>query len=114
MFKIQTLNKPFVKLSHQPPNTFFRRGITTELHTPSKTHFGFKTVDEDKKQSMVAGVFHNVANKYDLMNDLMSAGIHRVWKNEFMTVLNPTPGTTLLDVAGGTGDIAFRFLEHIK
>jgi demethylmenaquinone methyltransferase/2-methoxy-6-polyprenyl-1,4-benzoquinol methylase len=74
------------------------------------THFGFKTVDEEKKAGMVHGVFTNVASKYDVMNDVMSMGIHRLWKDAMMDWLAPRPGSELLDVAGGTGDISFRFL----
>jgi demethylmenaquinone methyltransferase / 2-methoxy-6-polyprenyl-1,4-benzoquinol methylase len=74
------------------------------------THFGFQTVPEDQKASMVHGVFTNVASKYDVMNDLMSVGIHRLWKDAMMDWLAPRPGTHLLDVAGGTGDVAFRYL----
>jgi demethylmenaquinone methyltransferase / 2-methoxy-6-polyprenyl-1,4-benzoquinol methylase len=74
------------------------------------THFGFQTVPEDQKASMVHGVFTNVASKYDVMNDLMSVGIHRIWKDAMMDWLAPRPGTHLLDVAGGTGDVAFRYL----
>ncbi|MDO5657533.1 MAG: bifunctional demethylmenaquinone methyltransferase/2-methoxy-6-polyprenyl-1,4-benzoquinol methylase UbiE [Paracoccus sp. (in: a-proteobacteria)] len=77
-----------------------------------ETHFGFRTVAEDDKAGMVHGVFSRVASRYDLMNDLMSAGIHRVWKNAMMDWLAPQNGQHLLDVAGGTGDIAFRFLER--
>lgn len=77
-----------------------------------QTHFGFKTVDEDDKAGMVHGVFSSVASRYDLMNDLMSAGIHRVWKTAMMDWLTPRNGQHLLDVAGGTGDIAFRFLDR--
>lgn len=73
------------------------------------THFGFRTVAEDQKASLVRGVFDSVAPKYDLMNDLMSAGIHRLWKSSFLDWLRPRPSMTLLDVGGGTGDIAFRF-----
>jgi len=81
----------------------------------STTHFGFKTVPKEQKQTLVGSVFSNVASKYDLMNDLMSGGLHRLWKDEFVfNILNPSPGTTLLDVAGGTGDIAFRFIEAVK
>lgn len=76
------------------------------------THFGFQTVDEDQKAGMVHGVFSSVASKYDVMNDLMSMGIHRVWKDAMMDWLAPRPGQRLLDVAGGTGDVAFRFLER--
>ncbi len=76
------------------------------------THFGFQTVDEDAKAGMVHGVFTNVASKYDIMNDAMSLGIHRVWKDAMMDWLAPRKGMKLLDVAGGTGDISFRFLER--
>ena len=76
------------------------------------THFGFQTVDETRKAGMVHGVFSSVASKYDIMNDLMSFSIHRVWKDAMMDWLAPGPGQDLLDVAGGTGDIAFRFLNR--
>src|SRR3954469_25516680 len=75
------------------------------------THFGFKDVALDDKQTLVNDVFHSVAQRYDLMNDLMSAGLHRVWKDLMINALNPPRGNSafgLLDVAGGTGDIAFR------
>jgi len=76
------------------------------------THFGFQTVDEDQKAGMVHEVFTNVASKYDIMNDVMSMGIHRVWKDAMMDWLAPHPDQHLLDVAGGTGDVAFRFLSR--
>jgi demethylmenaquinone methyltransferase/2-methoxy-6-polyprenyl-1,4-benzoquinol methylase len=76
------------------------------------THFGYRTVPEDQKAGMVHGVFSSVASKYDVMNDAMSLGIHRVWKDAMMDWLAPRPGQRLLDVAGGTGDIAFRFLAR--
>ncbi|KAN0028337.1 hypothetical protein ACTFIV_010179 [Dictyostelium citrinum] len=79
-----------------------------------KTHFGFKTVNKEDKESMVKDVFDSVSSNYDLMNDVMSMGIHRLWKDELINTLNPTPGSHLLDVAGGTGDISFRFLDKIK
>src|ERR1700736_2325271 len=78
------------------------------------THFGFRKVPLDDKQTLVNDVFRSVAQRYDLMNDLMSAGLHRVWKNLMINALNPPRGDTpfaLLDVAGGTGDIAFRAAE---
>ncbi len=84
--------------------------MTAENH--KTTHFGFQTVDEDAKAGMVHGVFSRVASKYDIMNDLMSVGIHRVWKDAMMDWLAPRPGQRLLDVAGGTGDVAFRFLKR--
>jgi demethylmenaquinone methyltransferase / 2-methoxy-6-polyprenyl-1,4-benzoquinol methylase len=74
------------------------------------THFGFQTVPEGEKAGMVHGVFSRVASKYDIMNDLMSMGIHRLWKDAMMDWLAPRAGQRLLDVAGGTGDVAFRFL----
>ncbi|MFE3836639.1 bifunctional demethylmenaquinone methyltransferase/2-methoxy-6-polyprenyl-1,4-benzoquinol methylase UbiE [Pseudogemmobacter sonorensis] len=76
------------------------------------THFGFRDVPEAEKAGMVHGVFSSVASKYDVMNDLMSAGIHRIWKDAMMDWLAPRPGQRLLDVAGGTGDVAFRFLAR--
>lgn len=78
------------------------------------THFGFQTVASADKAKMVGEVFNRVAQNYDVMNDLMSAGIHRLWKEQFINNLNPQQGMKLLDVAGGTGDIAFRFLEYTK
>ncbi len=74
------------------------------------THFGYQTVPEADKAGMVHGVFTRVASKYDVMNDLMSGGMHRLWKEAMMDWLAPRPGQRLLDVAGGTGDVAFRFL----
>ena len=76
------------------------------------THFGFRQVAEDDKSGMVHGVFSGVADKYDLMNDLMSGGVHRIWKAAMMDWLAPRSSQRLLDVAGGTGDIAFRFLKR--
>lgn len=76
------------------------------------THFGFKTVDESEKAGMVEGLFSSVANKYDVMNDAMSMGIHRIWKDAMMDWLAPRGALKLLDVAGGTGDVAFRFLKR--
>jgi demethylmenaquinone methyltransferase/2-methoxy-6-polyprenyl-1,4-benzoquinol methylase len=74
------------------------------------THFGYQEVAEEQKAGLVHGVFTNVASKYDIMNDVMSVGIHRVWKDAMMDWLAPRNGQRLLDVAGGTGDVAFRFL----
>jgi demethylmenaquinone methyltransferase / 2-methoxy-6-polyprenyl-1,4-benzoquinol methylase len=76
------------------------------------THFGFQTVPEGEKAGMVHGVFTRVASKYDVMNDLMSGGVHRLWKDAMMDWLVPRSGQRLLDVAGGTGDVAFRFLKR--
>ncbi|MEJ6477930.1 MAG: bifunctional demethylmenaquinone methyltransferase/2-methoxy-6-polyprenyl-1,4-benzoquinol methylase UbiE [Octadecabacter sp.] len=76
------------------------------------THFGFETVPENEKAGRVQGVFSSVASKYDVMNDAMSLGIHRIWKDAMMDWLAPRAGQRLLDVAGGTGDISFRFLKR--
>jgi demethylmenaquinone methyltransferase/2-methoxy-6-polyprenyl-1,4-benzoquinol methylase len=80
--------------------------------TDRTTHFGYQTVPEGDKAGMVHGVFTRVASKYDIMNDLMSGGVHRLWKDAMMDWLAPRPGQRLLDVAGGTGDVAFRFLKR--
>lgn len=71
--------------------------------------FGYKKVDPSKKTGLVLDVFDSVADKYDLMNDLMSGGVHRLWKNKFVRLMRAHPDKKLLDVAGGTGDIAFRY-----
>ena len=76
------------------------------------THFGFEPVPEAEKAGKVQGVFTSVASKYDVMNDVMSVGIHRIWKEAMMDWLAPRPGQKLLDVAGGTGDISFKFLKR--
>jgi len=78
-----------------------------------ETSYGFRDVGAGEKQSMVDSVFHRVAGRYDLMNDLMSGGLHRLWKDGMVTWLNPPkrPGWRSLDVAGGTGDVAFRIIE---
>ena len=73
------------------------------------TNFGFQKVPADKKNALVRDVFDSVAPNYDLMNDLMSFGIHRLWKSSLLDWLNPHPKKVLLDVAGGTGDIAARY-----
>ncbi|MEM6466959.1 MAG: bifunctional demethylmenaquinone methyltransferase/2-methoxy-6-polyprenyl-1,4-benzoquinol methylase UbiE [Pseudomonadota bacterium] len=80
--------------------------------TDRTTHFGNETIPEDEKAGRVHSVFTSVASKYDVMNDTMSLGIHRLWKDAMMDWLAPRPGTHLLDVAGGTGDIAFRYLKR--
>ncbi|MEC9432090.1 MAG: bifunctional demethylmenaquinone methyltransferase/2-methoxy-6-polyprenyl-1,4-benzoquinol methylase UbiE [Pseudomonadota bacterium] len=78
------------------------------------THFGFRDVPEGEKAGLVRGVFSSVASRYDLMNDLMSGGVHRLWKDALIDWMAPRPGMKLLDVAGGTGDISFRFLKRLK
>jgi demethylmenaquinone methyltransferase/2-methoxy-6-polyprenyl-1,4-benzoquinol methylase len=75
--------------------------------------FGFREVSAEEKPSLVRGVFESVADRYDLMNDLMSGGIHRLWKSTMIDWLRPRAGQHFIDVAGGTGDIAFRILERL-
>ena len=75
----------------------------------STTHFGFQSVDETEKARRVRGVFDSVASKYDVMNDLMSMGLHRAWKAYTVMVANLQPGQQVLDIAGGTGDLAMAF-----
>jgi demethylmenaquinone methyltransferase/2-methoxy-6-polyprenyl-1,4-benzoquinol methylase len=76
------------------------------------TSFGDRRVGEDEKAGLVRGVFESVAPSYDLMNDLMSAGVHRLWKRRMVAALRAQPGQHVVDVAGGTGDIAFRLIER--
>lgn len=83
---------------------------------PRQTHFGFRTVAEEDKEHLVRNVFSSVASKYDLMNDAMSMGVHRLWKDDFVSLLKPGSKGHIkcLDVAGGTGDIALRILDHAR
>ena len=78
-----------------------------------KTHFGYKTVDSDQKEDMVAGVFDSVASKYDLMNDVMSFGVHRIWKKIAMMHTGLKKGQRALDVAGGTGDLTIQMSKQV-
>jgi len=83
---------------------------------PRRTHFGFRTVAEEDKEHLVRTVFSSVASKYDLMNDAMSMGVHRLWKDDFVSLLRPGSKGHIkcLDVAGGTGDIALRILDYAR
>lgn len=82
--------------------------------TTDTTDFGFKTIPAADKVQAVKSVFNKVATKYDLMNNVMSLGVHHWWKHEFIAMLNPKEHSKLLDVAGGTGDISLRFLKRTK
>ena len=83
-------------------------------NTEPRTHFGAQSVPESQKPALVRDVFARVAPRYDLMNDLMSGGVHRLWKSALIDRLDPRPGQQLLDVAGGTGDIALRALARVR
>lgn len=82
---------------------------TSSKDTPQTTHFGYAQVAVNEKADKVADVFHSVADKYDLMNDLMSAGVHRLWKRYTIETSGAKKGDTILDLAGGTGDLAAKF-----
>ena len=89
--------------------------MTDAPHSSGTTSsFGFRDVDAKEKVKMVRGVFDSVASSYDLMNDLMSGGVHRLWKDAAAAKLNPRPGETILDVAGGTGDMARRYSKMAR
>lgn len=79
----------------------------------AQTHFGFQDVDEHEKAQRVRGVFDSVASRYDVMNDIMSAGLHRLWKRYTITVADAKPGHQVLDIAGGTGDLALAFAREV-
>ena len=84
------------------------------MSDPKTASFGFRDVPEAEKEGLVREVFSSVAARYDLMNDLMSAGVHRIWKDAMVEWLNPRAGWKVLDVAGGTGDIAFRIVDMAR
>ena len=103
-----------------PAKALIRQGLSTRpgalassIQTMSNTHFGFESVDEQDKARRVRGVFDSVASKYDLMNDLMSVGMHRAWKAYTVLVANVRPGQRVLDIAGGTGDLALAFAPKV-
>ncbi len=83
------------------------------MTSEQNTHFGFKTVAETEKAKKVAEVFHSVANKYDLMNDVMSAGLHRTWKRFAVSISGVNPGDKVLDIAGGSGDLSKLFAKKV-
>jgi demethylmenaquinone methyltransferase/2-methoxy-6-polyprenyl-1,4-benzoquinol methylase len=86
---------------------------TSKPHNDSTTHFGFQTIDKNEKESKVASVFHSVAAQYDVMNDLMSFGIHRLWKRFTIDASGVRPGNKVLDLAGGTGDLTAKFSQLV-
>lgn len=80
-----------------------------DVEKKNTTHFGYKTINTDEKETMVASVFHSVAKQYDIMNDVMSFGIHRLWKRFTIDASGVRPGNAILDLAGGTGDLTAKF-----
>nr|CAD7600836.1 unnamed protein product [Timema genevievae] len=106
----------YIKNSHYTLSVRLYTPLRDEIKDASdkQTHFGFEKVNESDKAKKVYSVFENVAESYDTMNDAMSFGIHRIWKDIFIQRLAPSHDTQLLDVAGGTGDIAFRFLNYLR
>lgn len=99
---LRTVSRLFFFAKHRPHST-----------SSNTTQFGFDEVPEHEKQARVNEVFSSVAEKYDLMNDVMSFGVHRLWKDYFIRTIRPQPEWNYIDVAGGTGDIAFRFLKEL-
>ncbi|RMF08280.1 MAG: bifunctional demethylmenaquinone methyltransferase/2-methoxy-6-polyprenyl-1,4-benzoquinol methylase UbiE [Alphaproteobacteria bacterium] len=98
-------------MSQHTPNDPIRK---PDAEPPDELSFGFRRVAAGQKAELVKQVFDRVAGRYDLMNDLMSAGIHRLWKRALIDRLDPRPGEALIDVAGGTGDIAFKALARAR
>ncbi len=89
------------------------QSTTHNTNDTDTTHFGYEQVATDEKQGKVAEVFHSVADKYDVMNDLMSAGVHRLWKRYTIETSGAKKGDTILDLAGGTGDLAIKFTRIV-
>lgn len=87
--------------------------MAEQEHSSDTTHFGYQTVSADDKAGLVRGVFDSVASRYDLMNDLMSAGLHRIWKRYTIDQAALRPGNVVLDLAGGTGDLARQFARKV-
>jgi demethylmenaquinone methyltransferase/2-methoxy-6-polyprenyl-1,4-benzoquinol methylase len=87
--------------------------INNDTSDEKTTHFGFQTVEKNEKESKVASVFHSVAQQYDVMNDLMSFGIHRLWKRFTIDASGVRPGNKVLDLAGGTGDLTAKFSQLV-
>lgn len=127
---MSSCNKLITRLGSMPNRSLFKAGIVSPSlrrfnsnkteDTDKFTHFGYKTVKADEKEKLVGGVFSSVATSYDLMNDVMSLGIHRLWKQHFISKLDAgkrlhsAEPLHFIDVAGGSGDIAQGLLEHAK
>ena len=104
--------QPGPSAMHRAPSS---SNTASKGQSDETTHFGFRSIPSSSKESLVGSVFSSVASSYDVMNDAMSLGIHRLWKDHFVsTILDPRGGISVLDVAGGTGDIALRILDHAR
>src|SRR3954463_8414711 len=104
----------FVASTSEPRYGLAAKGLFVVPRNADHTHFGFQDIPLADKQARVDDVFHSVARRYDLMNDLMSGGLHRAWKDALVTAVNPPKSErpfALLDLAGGTGDVALRVVE---
>ncbi|XP_078444977.1 S-adenosyl-L-methionine-dependent methyltransferases superfamily protein [Wolffia australiana] len=110
---VASLRKLFSSRHGAPRTIGYASASFSTVHNHA-TSFGFKEVTEEEKVKLVGNVFTKVAPSYDIMNDLMSGGLHRLWKDRLVSKLHPFPGMKHLDVAGGTGDVAFRILESIN
>lgn len=108
-----TAKRPLARVTKPLRHTGDSTAARAHVDPHASVDFGYRQVPEREKASLVRAVFDAVAPRYDLMNDLMSAGIHRMWKTALIDWLNPRPGEALLDVAGGTGDIALRILDRL-
>ena len=95
------------------PNPRRQRLPESTIMTDKQTHFGYRTVNESEKAAKVAEVFHSVAKKYDIMNDVMSGGLHRVWKHFTLTTARVPKGGKVLDIAGGTGDLSRGWAKRV-
>ena len=104
--------RTFVRLNHTN-SQLNQPGPSSESRT---THFGFQTVPEEAKESLVKNVFNSVASSYDVMNDAMSLGVHRLWKDDYVSSLRPGRKGPMrcIDLAGGTGDVALRILDYAR
>ncbi|XP_063051487.1 2-methoxy-6-polyprenyl-1,4-benzoquinol methylase, mitochondrial [Engraulis encrasicolus] len=111
--KVNVFSTPQAPKTIYPSSGMVCRCYSDDSHGKN-THFGFETVPEEEKAERVYKVFESVAQKYDVMNDAMSLGVHRLWKDMLLHIMNPLPGTRLLDTAGGTGDISMRFLDYTR
>ncbi|XP_053671179.1 2-methoxy-6-polyprenyl-1,4-benzoquinol methylase, mitochondrial [Anopheles nili] len=116
LFRTIALHRNIHKLLIQRFSTHVRDEVKESMVSKeAETHFGFEIVKENEKWKKVHKVFEEVADSYDLMNDAMSMGVHRIWKDIFIERLGPIGnGIRLLDMAGGTGDISFRYMKHLQ